>query len=83
MIIVCVVTDVIGSLALVHEPPERDLMSRPPRASTDRLFDWKLFVHAYGFIGMMEAFAAFLMFGKRRPQRSRQNPDTTPFGPFD
>jgi len=38
-------------------------MKRPPRSVTgERLVNYKLLLHAYGFIGMMEVIAAFSMY---------------------
>ncbi|SPO23940.1 probable K, P-type ATPase (mediates high-affinity potassium or sodium uptake) [Ustilago trichophora] len=53
MIFVCVGTDAISSLSLVHEQPEADLLKRKPRnVKTDRLADWRLLTHAYLFVGI-------------------------------
>lgn len=62
MIIICMFTDVFPSLALVYEKAESDLMVRPPatkKNSDGRLVNLPLLLHAYGFIGMLETFAAF------------------------
>lgn len=62
MIIICVATDVAPALSLVLEKPEADLLSRPPRnAKTDRLVTWRLLLHAYGFLGFLEALCASAM----------------------
>jgi len=64
MIVICVLTDVFASLALVHEQAESDIMARRPRnVAKDHLVDWKLLLHGFCFIGMMESLAAFTMFG--------------------
>ncbi|ELU39770.1 sodium-potassium ATPase [Rhizoctonia solani AG-1 IA] len=56
MIIICVGTDVLPALSLALEKPEQGLLSRRPRnVKTDRLADWKLLLHAYGFIGVLES----------------------------
>ncbi len=53
MIFVCVGTDAISSLSLVHEQPEANLLQRKPRdIKKDRLADWRLLAHAYLFVGM-------------------------------
>ncbi|KAJ9474457.1 putative Calcium-transporting ATPase 1 (putative) [Pseudozyma hubeiensis] len=53
MIFVCIGTDGISSLCLVHEQPEAELLKRKPRnVKTDRLADWKLLLHAYLFVGV-------------------------------
>lgn len=55
MILICVITDVGPALSLIMEKPESDLLTRLPRnPKTDRLANWKLFLQAYGFIGMIE-----------------------------
>lgn len=52
MIFVCVLTDAISSLSLVHEQPEANLLKRKPRSvKKDRLADWRLLFHAYMFVG--------------------------------
>lgn len=53
MIFVCIGTDAISSLSLVHEQPEADLLKRKPRnVKKDRLADWRLLVHADLFVGI-------------------------------
>lgn len=62
MIIICVITDVAPALSLVFEKPESDLLSRPPRnPKRDRLVTWRLLLHAYGFLGLLESLAANAM----------------------
>ncbi|QRW20817.1 calcium-transporting ATPase [Rhizoctonia solani] len=62
MIIICVGTDVLPALSLALEKPEQGLLSRRPRnVKTDRLADWKLLLHAYGFIGVLESLCAMSM----------------------
>jgi sodium/potassium-transporting ATPase subunit alpha len=59
MIIICVVTDVFVALSLVNEKPETDLLLRKPRnPRKDRLADFKLLLHAYGFLGVLESLTA-------------------------
>ncbi|KAK0207339.1 hypothetical protein IW262DRAFT_1450882 [Armillaria fumosa] len=56
MIIICVFTDVSPALSMVNEKPEADLLLRPPRdRKKDRLINWRLLLHAYFFLGMIEA----------------------------
>jgi len=62
MIYLCIVTDVFPSLALIYEKPEADIMHRPPRRRDEYLVDWRMLLHAYGFIGMIESFTAFFLF---------------------
>ncbi|KAF6760413.1 sodium-potassium ATPase [Ephemerocybe angulata] len=62
MIIICVGTDVLPALSMCMEPPESGLLQRKPRnVKTDRLVDWKLLLHAYGFLGVLESLAAMSM----------------------
>jgi sodium/potassium-transporting ATPase subunit alpha len=63
MIVICMCTDMFGSLALIYEEPEADIMDQRPRnIRTDKLVDSKLLLFAYGFIGMLESAIAFFMF---------------------
>lgn len=44
---------------MVLEKPEADVLSRPPRnPEKDRLVTWRLLIHAYGFIGVIESLSA-------------------------
>jgi sodium/potassium-transporting ATPase subunit alpha len=62
MIIICVGTDVLPALSLVMEKPEADLLLRRPRVpKKDRLANWRLILHAYFFLGILESFAAMSM----------------------
>lgn len=55
-------TDCLAATSLAYEKPEADVLTRPPRViGVDRLVDWKLIVHSYGFIGFMETLASFAM----------------------
>ncbi|GAA6030385.1 hypothetical protein JCM8097_009082 [Rhodosporidiobolus ruineniae] len=61
MILICAVTDVLPAMALCYEKPEADLLTRPPRnRKTDRLADWRLLLHAYGFIGLLESLTSMV-----------------------
>jgi calcium-translocating P-type ATPase len=51
-------TDLVPALALGAEPPEPGVMDRPPRARTERLLDGRRLLHAYGFLGVLEAALA-------------------------
>jgi calcium-translocating P-type ATPase len=55
-------TDLLPALALGAEAPEPGVMRRPPRPRTERLLSWPRFVHAYGFLGMIEAVLALAAF---------------------
>lgn len=60
MIIICCFTDCAAATAIAYEKPEADTLLRPPRnAKKDRLVDWKLILHAYGFIGVIETVLSF------------------------
>jgi sodium/potassium-transporting ATPase subunit alpha len=62
MILICVATDVLPALSMCYEPPESGLLSRPPRdVRKERLADWKLLLHAYGFLGVLESLCAMAM----------------------
>lgn len=62
MILICVVTDVFAAVALCFEKPEMGLLTRRPRdVKKDRLVDWKLLVHAYLVLGVIESLCAMSM----------------------
>ena len=46
----------------LSEKPEADTMKRPPRKIEDHLVDWRLLLHAFGFLGIIESFTAFFLF---------------------
>ena len=55
-------TDVLPALSLCMEPPEDGLLLRKPRnIKKDRLADWRLLLHAYGFLGVIESLCAMSM----------------------
>ncbi|RIB24813.1 hypothetical protein C2G38_1997693 [Gigaspora rosea] len=63
MICICVLTDMLPSIALMYEKAEKDVLTRPPRnPKKSTLVDWKLLVHAYLFLGMIEAFFSHVMY---------------------
>jgi calcium-translocating P-type ATPase len=55
-------TDLIPALALAAEPPESDVMDRPPRPRDARLLGWRRLLHAYAFLGAAEAALALSAF---------------------
>jgi len=64
MIVICVLTDMAPSLALMFEKTEGELLLKPPRrVGIDHLFDRKLLSFGYFFLGALEAvFSMFLFF---------------------
>lgn len=62
MIIICCFTDCAAATAIAYEKPEADvLLKRPRNPRKDRLVDWKLIVHAYGIIGVIQTVSSFAM----------------------
>ncbi|KAH7030773.1 uncharacterized protein B0I36DRAFT_373954 [Microdochium trichocladiopsis] len=62
MIIICCFTDCAAATVLSYEQPEADVLLRKPRnVKTDRLVNWQLGIHAYGFVGVFMTFTSFAM----------------------
>ncbi|KAI5800828.1 hypothetical protein FPQ18DRAFT_253093 [Pyronema domesticum] len=62
MIVICCFTDCAAATAIAYEQPEADVLLRPPRdTKRDHLVDWKLILHAYGFVGVLESVCSFSM----------------------
>ena len=55
-------TDLLPALALGAEPPEPDVMTRPPRRAGERLLGPSRLLRAYAFLGVAEAALAMLAF---------------------
>ncbi|OGV72486.1 MAG: ATPase [Methylophilales bacterium RIFCSPHIGHO2_02_FULL_57_10] len=55
-------TDMLPALGLGAEPPDPDIMKRPPRPRRERLLDWGLLTRAYLFLGLLEAGTAMAAF---------------------
>jgi calcium-translocating P-type ATPase len=55
-------TDLLPALALGAEPPEPDVMDRPPRPRDARLLGRRRLLHAYAFLGAAEAALALCAF---------------------
>jgi sodium/potassium-transporting ATPase subunit alpha len=58
------VTDMLPAIGLGNEPPEADIMRRPPRRRQEQMVSFKTFLRSYGLIGPVESalsFAAFFM----------------------
>ena len=51
-------TDMLPALGLGAGKPEPGSMAKPPRPREERLLDWRLLVHAYLFLGVLEAIVA-------------------------
>lgn len=62
MIIICCFTDCAAATVIAYEAPEADVLLRKPRRpKVDRLVDWQLILHSYGFIGVYQTFTSFAM----------------------
>ncbi len=55
-------TDLLPALALGAEPPESDVMKRPPRSRNERLLNLSLFARAYFYLGIIEGIACMASF---------------------
>jgi Ca2+-transporting ATPase len=55
-------TDMLPALALGAEPPEADILKRPPRKQQEFLLNLPLLGRAYGFLGLIETALAMLGF---------------------
>lgn len=55
-------TDMVPALGLGTEPPDPDVMNRPPRPKTERLLRPALLIRSYLFLGLMEAVIAMAAF---------------------
>jgi len=57
-------TDILPSIALGREPPDRDVMSQPPRGKgkEQALLNKRLVIHSYLFLGLIEACFALSLF---------------------
>lgn len=55
-------TAMLPAIGLGNEPPEADIMHRPPRSGNERMVSMKTFLRSYGLIGPAEALMAFIVF---------------------
>ena len=55
-------TDILPAIGLGNEPPEKDIMLRPPVSRHERLVSYRTFLRSYGIIGLAEAGLSFLAF---------------------
>jgi magnesium-transporting ATPase (P-type) len=53
-------TDMVPAIALGTEPPEVDIMERPPRSRKERMLTLPTLLRSYGFIGPIEAATGLL-----------------------
>ncbi|MBN1762903.1 MAG: cation-transporting P-type ATPase [Methanomicrobia archaeon] len=53
-------TDMVPAIAIGTEPPEMDVMERPPRPRKERMLTLPTLLRSYGFIGPIEAAAGLL-----------------------
>lgn len=61
MIMISCISDVFAGIALMSEPPEGAIMSKPPRdTKKTRLLDWKLICYSYLFIANVASLGAFI-----------------------
>ena len=56
------ITDILPAIGLGNEPPEADVMQRPPRRRDERLVSLRTFVRSYGIVGPVEAALSFVAF---------------------
>lgn len=56
------ITDILPAIGLGNEPPEADIMVRPPRRREERLVSLKTFLRSYGIVGPTEAALSFMVF---------------------
>jgi sodium/potassium-transporting ATPase subunit alpha len=56
------ITDILPAIGLGNEPPEKDVMQRPPIGKDDRLVSYRTFLRSYGIIGLAEAALSFAVF---------------------
>lgn len=55
-------TDILPAIGLGAEPPETDVMSKPPRARSERLLTRNMLGMSYGIVGMIQAAAGFFTY---------------------
>ncbi|GAB4336343.1 MAG: cation-transporting P-type ATPase [Desulfobulbaceae bacterium] len=55
-------TDIVPSMGLGQEPPDQDIMHRPPRTEKQALLSPGLIVHSYLFLGLLEGLWSLFLF---------------------
>jgi hypothetical protein len=73
MIVICLLTDVFGSLSLVYEEPEADVMLIPPRdTKRDKLVDLRLMRYAFLQVGFVPFYSPPPLLGHRTTPAARE-----------
>lgn len=62
MIIICILTDILPSIALIFEKPEEDMLKKAPRKKNEYLVDKRLMLQAFVFLGPMMSFFSSMNF---------------------
>lgn len=55
-------TDIVPAMGLGREPPDPEVMQRPPRSVGERLLSPSLVAHSYLFLGLLEAVVSLTLF---------------------
>lgn len=55
-------TDIIPSMGLGQEPPDQDIMTKPPRTEEQPLLAPALIIHSYLFLGLIEGIWSLFLF---------------------
>ncbi|MHB8810356.1 MAG: cation-translocating P-type ATPase [Desulfobulbaceae bacterium] len=55
-------TDIVPSMGLGQEPPEKDVMDKPPRSEKQALLSPGLLLHSYLFLGLLEGVWSLFLF---------------------
>jgi len=55
-------TDIVPSMGLGREPPDPEVMNRPPRSPAEGLLTTRLILHSYGFLGLLEGLWSLGLF---------------------
>ncbi len=55
-------TDIVPSMGLGQEKPDRQVMRQKPRSRRHKLLDWPVIAHSYFFLGLIEAAFSFSLF---------------------
>ncbi|KAI2800570.1 Sodium/potassium-transporting ATPase subunit alpha-1 [Blomia tropicalis] len=55
-------TDIIPAISCAYEPPESDIMNRPPRGDNDQLVNIRMIKMTYLYVGFISSAAGFLSY---------------------